>query len=130
MNENTKVIRSIAFPNIFNGSTINLYTDYDAIKSNLQLLLSADRGALYGDPHYGTNLRKLLFEQAYSPMLQELIKDEIYESVFSYLPQITVDRDSIKINVIDNIVSASINVTSDSGVESNLYEITLLNGDE
>ena len=45
---------SIAFPQIFNGSTINLYKDADAVKSNLKNLLASNRGGLFGDPHYGT----------------------------------------------------------------------------
>ena len=31
---------SIAFPNIFNGSKVNLTKDYDAIKVNLKSMLS------------------------------------------------------------------------------------------
>ena len=46
------------------------------------------------------------------------------------MPQITVKRDSIKIDVIDNVVMASIEATDDLGIESNLYEIALLNGSE
>ena len=44
--------------------------------------------------------------------------------------QITVKRDSIKIDIIDNVVMASIEVSDDLGIESNLYEIALLNGSE
>jgi phage baseplate assembly protein W len=121
---------SIAFPNIFNGSKVFLYRDYDAIKSNLTALLSSDKGALFGDPFYGTRLKTLLWSQAYDPMIRDLIKDDIFEAIYSYMPQITVHRDDISINIQNNLVTASIRVTSDSGVESNLYDIDLLTGAE
>lgn len=121
---------SIAFPNIFNGSKVNLYKDYDAIKSNLTALLASDRGALFGDPHYGTRLKTLLWEQTYDPIIRDLIQDDIFEAIYSYMPQITVYRNDISINVINNVVTASIKVRSDSGIDSNLYEIQLLSESE
>ena len=121
---------SIAFPNIFNGSKVNLYQDYDAIKSNLTALLSSDKGALFGDPFYGTKLKSLLWNQAYDPVIRDLIQDDIFEAIYSYMPQITVYRNDITISVVDNVVQASIKVRSDSGLESNLYEISLLTGAE
>ena len=121
---------SINFPNIFNGSKVFLAKDYDAVKNNLTALLSSNKGGLFGDPWYGTRLQTLLWEQAYDPIVRDLIKDDIFEAIYSYMPQITVHRDDITIDVIDNLVTASIKVTSDSGVESNLYEITLLTGAE
>ncbi len=121
---------SIAFPNIFNGSKVNLYKDYDAIKSNLTALLASDRGSLFGDPHYGTKLKTLLWEQTYDPIIRDLIQDDIFEAIYSYMPQITVYRNDISINVINNVVTASIKVRSDSGIDSNLYEIQLLSESE
>lgn len=121
---------SIAFPNIFNGSKVNLVRDYDAIKNNLTALLSSDKGALFGDPYYGVKLRTLLWDQAYDPVIRDLIKDDIFEAIYSYMPQITVYRDDISVEVLNNLVMTSINVRSDSGIESNLYEITLLVGEE
>ena len=121
---------SIAFPDIFNGSKVFLYRDYDAIKSNLTALLSSDKGALFGDPFYGTRLKTLLWSQAYDPLVKDLIKDDIFEAIYSYMPQITVHRDDISINIQNNLVTASIKVTSDSGAESNLYDIDLLTGAE
>ena len=121
---------SIAFPNIFNGSKINLYKDYDAVKSNLIALLSSDKGALFGDPYYGVKLKTLLWQQAYDPIIRDLIKDDVFEAIYSYMPQITVSREDISINIVNNVVMASIRVRSDSGIDSNLYDIQLLTGAE
>lgn len=121
---------SLDFPNIFNGSSVSLVKDYDAVKSDLKALLYSNKGGLFGDPYYGTNLKKVLWEQAYEPVIQEIIKDEVFEVIYSYMPQITVDRSSIKVDVSGNAVVVSIDVKSSNGIESNLYQITLLTGEE
>lgn len=121
---------SIGFPNIFNGATINLYKDYDAIKSNLKNLLYSNRGGLFGDPHYGTNIKHILFDQAADDILKELVKDDIYEAVLSYMPQTSIQRDYIDISVQDNFVSVTIKAKNDLGIVSDLMKITLLNTDE
>jgi hypothetical protein len=63
-------------------------------------------------------------------MVRDLIKDDIFEAIYSYMPQITVYRDDISISTQNNVVTASIRVRSDSGVESNLFDIDLLTGAE
>ena len=121
---------SIAFPNIFNGSTINLYKDELALKSNLRNLLASNRGGLFGDPHYGTALKPILWDQAHEDIMKELIRDEVYEAILSYMPQTTVDRDFIEVYTTDTFVSVTIKAKNDLGVVSDLLQIDLLKSDE
>ena len=121
---------SIGFPEIFNGSTINLYEDYAAIKSNLKNLLYSNRGGLFGDPYYGTNLKHILFDQAADDIMKELVKDDIYEAVLSYMPQTTIKRDFIDVNIQDTFVFVSIKAINDAGVISDLMQIQLLKTEE
>ncbi len=117
---------SIAFPNIFNGSTIKLYKDEIAVKSNLRNLLGANRGGLFGDPHFGTALKQILWDQAHPDVARELIRDEVYEAILSYMPQTTIDRDAIGVEIEDNVVKVTIRALNDLGIYSNLLEISLL----
>ena len=117
---------SIGFPNIFNKSTVNLYENYEAIKSDLKLLLGSNRGGLYGDPYFGTNLKHILWDQAHPYVMKEIIRDDVFTAIYSYMPQITIDRDSIQIDIVDNIVIATINLKSNSDVKSDLLQINLL----
>lgn len=121
---------SIGFPKIFNGSKIKLSKDYDAIKANLKALLASDRGALFGDPYYGTKLKTLLWQQPADPVIRQLIIDDIFEAIYSYMPQISVNRDDITVTVDGNVVSVQISVKADSSIESDLYTITLLTEQE
>lgn len=120
---------SIAFPNIFNGSTINLYKDELALKSNLRNLLASNRGGLFGDPHYGTALKPILWDQAHEDIMKELIRDEVYEAILSYMPQTTLDRNLIGVESIGNVVRVTIRAINDLGVASNLMQIELLKSD-
>lgn len=132
---------SIAFPNIFNGSKVNLNKDYDAIKVNLKSLLMSNRGGLFGDPYYGLNMKKILWAQAAAPLTldkrveinnnnkvitEELLKDEIFTAIYSYMPQVSISRDDIDIKVSGNLVEASIDVKADSKIPSNLFNIKIL----
>ena len=121
---------SIGFPDIFNGSTVNLDKDYYAIKTNLKALLMSNRGGLFGDPNYGLNMKQILWDQACKPVVVELLNDEIFHAIYSYMPQITVTRDDIDVTVDGNLVNASISVKADSGVISNLFNIKILLDDE
>lgn len=121
---------SIAFPNIFNGSKVNLAKDYDAIKINLKSLLMSNRGGLFGDPYYGLNMKQILWSQAAKPVVVELLKDEIFNAIYSYMPQVTITRDDIDVEVSGNIVNASISVKADSKIPSNLFNIKILLDEE
>ena len=121
---------SIAFPNIFNGSTVNLYKDEAAVKSNLRNLLSANRGGLFGDPHFGTAIKPILWDQAHEDIAKELIVDEIYDAILSYMPQTNINRDYIKVEIVGNVVRATIKAENDLGVMSNLLQIELLKTDD
>lgn len=117
---------SISFPDIFNGSKVNLNKDYDAIKINLKSLLMSNRGGLYGDPHYGLNMKQILWNQACRPVVIELLKDEIFNAIYSYMPQVSITRDDIDVKVDGNIVHASIEVKADSKIPSDLFNIEIL----
>ena len=117
---------SIAFPDIFNGSKVNLNKDYDAIKINLKSLLMSNRGGLYGDPHYGLNMKQILWDQACRPVVIELLKDEIFNAIYSYMPQVSITRDDIDVKVDGNIVHTSIEVKADSKIPSDLFNIEIL----
>lgn len=55
-------MKSLAFPNILTSSKVNIISDKEATYSNLYLLLNSNKGSLFGDPYYGTDLIKYIFE--------------------------------------------------------------------
>ena len=85
---------SIKFPDMFSSAKTNLIEDHEASASNLKLLLAADKTALFGDPQFGTALKKFFYEQN-NTILRDLLIDEIYSSLVDYMPQLKLSRDNI-----------------------------------
>lgn len=120
---------SISFPNIFASSRTNLIKDKEAIKQNIRLTLLSDRLSLYGDPYFGSILKKLIFEQGDS-ILRDIVIDEIYTCLNIFIPQIVIDRKDISLNIKNNTVFIDMKYYYIADKTSDMYEIELLNMDE
>jgi len=70
------------------------YTTKEQIKTNLKMLLLTIPGERIMQPTYGTNIRKILFEQENSNFIQ-FIKDDVIDSIDMWLPYITVEDISL-----------------------------------
>lgn len=119
-------VYSIAFPNMFTNSKTNLIDGKDATASNLKLLLKSRRGSLIGDPNFGTDLMMVFFNQN-SPILADLIVDEIYTTIVTMVPQISVDRKDITIESDGVDVVANLKLVNKEDFTTNLYQINLTN---
>ena len=87
-------MKSISFPDIFNNTSVKTVSDHEATVSNLKLLLFSEKTSLFGDPYFGTNLKKLLFEPN-NVILQDIVIDDIYTAIIQFMPQIRVSRRDI-----------------------------------
>jgi len=119
---------SIAFPKMFSKSKTLLYEDHNAIASMLNLLLSSDRFSLLGDPYFGTNLKAVIFEQN-NLVIQDLVIDEIYSSILTFMPQLIVNRKDITLTAKDKDLYANIKATYYKDQESDLYVINMTKTD-
>lgn len=119
-------MNSIAFPQIFNKTTVRVVDGIEATKSNARLLLASDRLGLFGDPAFGTNIKRLLFEQN-NTVLRDIVIDDIYTAILQFMPQIQVDRKDIKINTNGSTLQATIRARNMLDYTTNLYVLNLLN---
>lgn len=115
---------SINFPSMFTNSRTLLLKDKDAIKSNLRLLFLSDRSALLGDPYYGTIIKRLIFNQN-DVILRDILIDEIYTCILTFMPQLSVERKNIIITSRNENLYASITYTYLPDNQVDLYEINL-----
>ena len=93
----------------FNGSGVfnSTYTTKDQIKSNLVNLLLTDTGERIMNPNFGTNLKRFLFEGITDNNL-ETLKDNILNSILSYISEITVTNITLVPNTDNNLVDLTI----------------------
>lgn len=115
---------SIAFPDMLNSADTRLVKDKDATMSNLRLLLACWKQSLFGDPYFGTNIKRFVHEQN-NIILRDIIIDDIFVSIQEFMPQIYIKREDIKISIKKTEVYCTINCINKLDNEVNLYEINL-----
>ena len=90
-------MKSIGFPKMFSTSTSsNVVVDKQATLNNIRLLLGSEKTTLFGDPYYGIKLKYYMFEQN-GKLLKDIIIDEIYSQIRTFIPQVIVNRSDIDI---------------------------------
>ena len=119
---------SIAFPNIFQNNRTVLYEEHKATASNLLLMLKSHKTGLFGDPYFGTNLKRLLFEQG-DVILKDIIIDDIYTSILNFMPQVYCKRENIYVIIEDDQVSVEIKCVNRLNYDVDLYTINLTTGE-
>lgn len=118
-------MKSIAFPEMFNRTTTNTVFDYDATLQNIKLLLWSEKGELFGDPYYGTGLRRYLYDQN-DNVLQDILLDDIYTALVLFIPQIQIDRKDIKLVRGNGELTLKIKALNKADYTTDLYNIVLL----
>ena len=122
-------MKSIAFPNMFTSSRTQMYEDRDATLSNLKLLLQSFKGSLLGDPFYGTRLNKVIYSNNHQ-ILRDLIIDDVYMSIVTFMPQLKVERSDIDVYGDDINLFVTIRATNLLNYTTNLYEVNLTETEE
>lgn len=115
---------SFNFPSMLGSTTSNLLKDKDSIRSNLLLLLSIEKNSLFGDPELGSTLRQILFEQGTS-VIADLLIDEVYSAIISFIPQIYIERKNIKIITVGQSLVLTLSYIYKLDNTSDLYAIRL-----
>jgi hypothetical protein len=109
---------------MFNDTKTLLLKDTKATASNLWLLLKSDKRALFGDPFFGTSLKRAIFEQN-DGILIDLVIDEIFTTITTFMPQIKLLRENIKLTSDGVDVFCNITCTDLTDYTTNLYQINL-----
>ncbi len=98
--------------------------DHQATLSNLKLILMSTKNSLLGDPDFGCLLKTKFFEQN-TPILQDLIIDDIYTTILTFMPQLSLKRSDIKVTSDGVDVFATIQCTNLIDYELDAYTINL-----
>lgn len=122
-------MNSIAFPVMLGNSSTNIVRDHDATASNLKLLLLSDKTSLFGDPYFGTNIKKLIHDQN-NIVIRDLVIDDIYTAITTFMPQIVVKRGDIKVTSNRSDVYVNIKCLNLIDYTTDLYNINLTSDEE
>ena len=122
-------MNAIRFPDMINLNKTSIVDDKEATEQNLRLLLLSYKNTMLGDPYFGSNLQRLLYENN-NLILQSLVVDDIYSAITTYMPQIKVNRNNISISSDGNNVSVKIVAQNMLDYSFGEYNINLLNVEE
>lgn len=120
---------SIKFPDMLSNTTTNIVSDHEATASNLKLLLLSDKYSLLGDPYFGTNIKKLIFEQN-NTVLRDLVIDDIYTAIITFMPQLLISRKDITVTSDRAHVYVNIKATNLIDYTTDMYNINLTSSEE
>ena len=103
---------SITHPKMF--SLINGNTETDSldisINRSIALILLTAKGEVFGNPNFGSDIRKFLF-QNYTDSMRDLLIDEIVESISNWEDRIVINRGDISIEQDDLALKIHISYT-------------------
>ena len=119
------MIRSIQFPDMFTRTVTSTVDNYDATLQNLKMLLWSEKGELFGDPEFGTGLKKYLYDQN-DYILADLVIDNIYDAITTFMPQLYITRNDIKVELGHAKIIVTIRALNRLDFTTNLYNIVLL----
>ena len=116
---------SIAFPDMLTRNRTKLVKDKDATSNNLLLILkTVTKECLFGDPYYGTNLLRIIYEQN-NILLRDIVVEEIYTAITTYIPQLQLTRKNINVYGQDSKLYAEIKAINRIDQQVDLYNIEL-----
>ena len=120
----------IRFPKIFNHNSTAVVTDPAAASlQSLYLLINSEINTLLGDPNFGVRLRKYFFEQN-NYILRDILIDDIYTQIRTFLPQLYLERQNITIRQEGQTLYAQIYFKIKENFENNMLELVIFNGEE
>ena len=100
-------MKSISWPKMFSKNTTKLKEGLDATTQNLGLLLQSEVGELQDDPYFGLALKQYLFDPN-NIILRDILIDEIYTKIATFMPQLFVERKDI--TIVQDGVDCNINI--------------------
>lgn len=109
---------------MLNSAGTNLIEDHEATMSNLRLMLASWKTSLFGDPYFGTDIKRYIYEQT-NVVLQDLIIDGIQLAIHDFMPQVYVTRDDIKVKQKDDEVYVEIKCINTLDNQPDIYTIKL-----
>lgn len=122
-------MNAIKFPDMLNNNKASIVEGIEATAQNLKYLLLSNKLTLLGDPYFGANLQKLLYENN-NVVLRDLVVDEIYTAISTFMPQIRVLRKNINVDSDGNKIIVSIKAQNLLDFSFAEYSVVLTNVEE
>lgn len=122
-------MNSIKYPDMFSPTSTNVVEGKAASAQDLVLLLSSEKGELLGDPFFGVRLKRYIYDQN-NYVLRDILADEIFTQIRTFAPQLTVNRDDIRITQEGDRLHATIRAINKVDYTTDMYDLELFEDEE
>ena len=122
-------MNAVQFPDMISNNQTQLVYDYNATLQNLSLLVLSAKKTLFGDPYYGTNIKKLIFDRN-SAVLRDIVIDDLFTAITMFMPQIRVERKNITVESSGSSLYINIKAQNLLDYSFDNYTINMLNIEE
>ena len=122
-------MNAVSFPDMISNNSTNIITDEDATLQNLKYLILSSKNTLFGDPYFGTNLKKLIFDRN-NAVLRDIVIDDLFTAITTFMPQIRVERRNITVESSGSSLYINIRAQNLLDYSFDNYTINMLNVEE
>ena len=122
-------MNAVSFPDMVSNNSTNIITDEDATLQNLKYLILSSKNTLFGDPYFGTNLKKLIFDRN-NTILRDIVIDDIFTAITMFMPQIKVERRNISVESEGSRLYINIRAQNRLDYTFTDYSINMINIEE
>lgn len=122
-------MNAVSFPDMISNNSTNIITDEDATLQNLKCLILSSKNTLFGDPYFGTNLKKLIFDRN-NTILRDIVIDDIFTAITMFMPQIKVERRNISVESEGSRLYINIRAQNRLDYTFTDYSINMINIEE
>lgn len=122
-------MNAVKFPDMISNNQTNIVFDYDATLQNLSTLILSSKKTLFGDPYFGTNLKKLIFDRN-NAVLRDIVIDDLFTAITTFMPQIRVERRNITVESSGSSLYINIRAQNLLDYSFDNYTINMLNVEE
>ena len=122
-------MNAVSLPDMISNNSTNIITDEDATLQNLKYLILSSKNTLFGDPYFGTNLKKLIFDRN-NTILRDIVIDDIFTAITMFMPQIKVERRNISVESEGSRLYINIRAQNRLDYTFTDYSINMINIEE
>ena len=122
-------MNAVSFPDMISNNSTNIITDEDVTLQNLKYLILSSKNTLFGDPYFGTNLKKLIFDRN-NTILRDIVIDDIFTAITMFMPQIKVERRNISVESEGSRLYINIRAQNRLDYTFTDYSINMINIEE
>lgn len=115
---------SIKFPYIFSSTTgaTELDTNFDSINRSIALILLTGTNEVFGNPAFGSNIKRYQFREI-TPAIKNLLIDDLVSAITKFENRIILNSENINLEQVNDTLKVNISYKLKNSNATNTTDI-------